>query len=109
MACNFECNSTWGTLQTTAIVLIDVVHTALDKIVLLCLCKLVYCIYYIACSQGGKSGAMQSCRPCRGSGVKVTMRQIGPGMVQQMQSVCSDCAGAGSKYFITHLDIILLE
>jgi len=45
--------------------------------------------------QGGKAGAMQSCRPCRGSGVKVTMRQIGPGMVQQMQSVCSDCAGAG--------------
>lgn len=44
---------------------------------------------------GGKQGAMQSCRTCRGSGVKVTMRQIGPGMVQQMQSVCSDCAGAG--------------
>jgi len=45
--------------------------------------------------QGGKPGAMQQCRSCRGSGMKVTMRQLGPGMVQQMQSVCSDCSGEG--------------
>jgi len=43
--------------------------------------------------QGGKPGAMQSCSSCRGTGVKITMRQLGPGMVQQMQSVCSDCSG----------------
>lgn len=45
--------------------------------------------------QGGKPGAMQPCRSCRGSGMKVTMRPLGPGMVQQVQSVCSDCSGEG--------------
>ena len=46
-------------------------------------------------SQGGKAGAMQSCRTCGGRGIKVTMRQLGPGMVQQMQSVCPECRGEG--------------
>lgn len=32
---------------------------------------------------------------CNGRGVKVTMRQLGPGMVQQMQSVCPECHGEG--------------
>jgi len=45
--------------------------------------------------QGGKPGAMQPCRTCRGSGVKVTMRPLGPGMVQQVQAVCPDCSGEG--------------
>ncbi|XP_077982570.1 dnaJ homolog subfamily A member 2-like [Glandiceps talaboti] len=44
---------------------------------------------------GGKQGALQSCRTCHGRGVKVTIRQLGPGMVQQMQSVCPDCGGEG--------------
>lgn len=29
--------------------------------------------------------------------MKVTIRQIGPGMVQQMQSVCPECRGNGAK------------
>ena len=45
--------------------------------------------------QGGKPGAMQSCRTCGGRGIKVTLRQLGPGMVQQMQSVCPECRGEG--------------
>ncbi|XP_070576010.1 dnaJ homolog subfamily A member 2-like [Ptychodera flava] len=45
--------------------------------------------------QGGKQGALQTCRVCHGRGVKVTIRQIGPGMVQQMQSVCPECHGEG--------------
>lgn len=45
--------------------------------------------------QGGKEGAMQPCVACRGRGVKVTMRQLAPGMVQQMQSHCTDCNGEG--------------
>ncbi|XP_035679341.1 dnaJ homolog subfamily A member 2-like [Branchiostoma floridae] len=45
--------------------------------------------------QGGRPGAVQPCRVCQGRGVKVTIRQLGPGMVQQMQSVCSDCNGEG--------------
>ena len=46
-------------------------------------------------SQGGKPGAVHPCKSCRGSGVKVVLRQLGPGMMQQMQSVCSDCHGDG--------------
>ena len=49
--------------------------------------------------QGGKPGAMQSCRTCGGRGIKVTLRQLGPGMVQQMQSVCPDCRGEGLGSF----------
>lgn len=45
--------------------------------------------------QGGKPGALQPCRSCRGRGVKVTYRQLGPGMIQQMQSDCPDCNGEG--------------
>ncbi|XP_004406369.1 PREDICTED: dnaJ homolog subfamily A member 2-like [Odobenus rosmarus divergens] len=49
-----------------------------------------------ACSgQGGKSGAVQKCSASRGRGVRIMIRQLAPGMVQQMQSVCSDCNGEG--------------
>lgn len=48
--------------------------------------------------RGGKDGATQRCRVCSGRGVKVTLRQLGPGMVQQMQSICSDCRGEGEAY-----------
>lgn len=44
---------------------------------------------------GGKEGATQVCASCRGRGIKVTIRQLGPGMVQQMQSVCPECRGEG--------------
>lgn len=47
-------------------------------------------------SQGGKSGAVQKCSACRGRGVRIMIRQLAPGMVQQMQSVCSDCNGEGA-------------
>ncbi|KAG9149114.1 hypothetical protein Leryth_010704 [Lithospermum erythrorhizon] len=45
--------------------------------------------------KGSKSGASSKCSGCRGSGMKVTTRQIGPGMIQQMQSVCNECRGSG--------------
>jgi len=39
--------------------------------------------------EGGKKGAEKACGDCNGRGVRVQLRQIGPGMVQQMQvSVC---------------------
>lgn len=45
---------------------------------------------------GTKSGVGPvRCNGCQGTGVKVSIRQIGPGMVQQMQSVCPDCRGQG--------------
>ena len=49
------------------------------------------CVY----SSGGKSGSVTTCKKCRGSGIHATFRQIGPGMVQQMQSQCDDCGGSG--------------
>ncbi|XP_042236166.1 dnaJ homolog subfamily A member 2-like [Homarus americanus] len=45
--------------------------------------------------EGGPAGALQPCRTCSGRGVKVTITQLGPGMVQQMQSRCQDCDGEG--------------
>lgn len=45
--------------------------------------------------KGGKDGAVQSCQGCHGNGIKVIVRQLGPGMIQQMQTVCPDCQGKG--------------
>lgn len=45
--------------------------------------------------RGGKSGAEKSCNECQGRGMRVQLRQIGPGMVQQIQSVCNNCKGSG--------------
>jgi len=39
--------------------------------------------------------AIQSCNTCRGQGMVIKTRQIGPGMMQQMQSVCPKCNGEG--------------
>jgi DnaJ family protein A protein 2 len=45
--------------------------------------------------KGSKSGASGHCGTCKGSGVRVVVRQIAPGMVQQMQTVCNECKGSG--------------
>ena len=47
---------------------------------------------------GGKEGSSVECRGCRGRGIKTTIRQIGPGMVQQMQGACTDCRGEGEPF-----------
>lgn len=44
---------------------------------------------------GGKAGAEKTCDTCHGRGVQIQLRQIGPGMVQQIQSACGACRGAG--------------
>uniref|UniRef100_A0A915J6Z5 Uncharacterized protein n=1 Tax=Romanomermis culicivorax TaxID=13658 RepID=A0A915J6Z5_ROMCU len=44
---------------------------------------------------GGKEGCVQKCANCKGTGVQVRIQQIGPGMIQQSQSVCHDCQGKG--------------
>lgn len=46
--------------------------------------------------KGGKDGAESTCRECRGQGVRMVIRQVGPGMIQQMQTTCSACRGSGS-------------
>ncbi len=46
---------------------------------------------------GGADGAKEvECRDCRGQGVKTMLRQLAPGMVQQMQAPCGACRGQGS-------------
>ena len=44
---------------------------------------------------GSKSGKSYKCSTCNGEGVKTIIRQIGPGMIQQMQTTCSTCNGKG--------------
>ncbi|CAM9112162.1 unnamed protein product [Pylaiella littoralis] len=44
---------------------------------------------------GGKPGSQKACEKCQGRGIQVQLRQIGPGMVQQLQSACSSCRGEG--------------
>jgi DnaJ family protein A protein 2 len=51
------------------------------------------------CGLCSATGALKTeqCSSCRGQGVKVMMRQIGPGMVQQSVVACSDCNGEGQR------------
>ncbi|XP_064091528.1 dnaJ homolog subfamily A member 1-like [Macrobrachium nipponense] len=46
--------------------------------------------------QGGKKPP-EKCPTCRGTGMQVRIQQLGPGMVSQMQSMCSDCRGQGER------------
>lgn len=52
---------------------------------------------FVTGTGGTKDGAVVKCNKCRGTGVYVQMRPIGPGMVQQIQSECHDCNGEGEK------------
>ncbi|CAA2943483.1 dnaJ homolog [Olea europaea subsp. europaea] len=45
--------------------------------------------------KGSKSGASMKCSGCQGTGMKVTVRQLGPGMLQQLQHPCNECKGTG--------------
>ncbi|KAL6225880.1 hypothetical protein ACLB2K_004729 [Fragaria x ananassa] len=51
----------------------------------------------IICSKckgkGSKSGASIKCPGCQGSGMKVSIRHLGPSMIQQMQHPCNECKG----------------
>jgi len=53
----------------------------------------------ILCSKckgtGSKSGASGKCLGCQGNGMKISMRRIGPGMIQQVQQACNECQGTG--------------
>ncbi|KAH8502033.1 hypothetical protein H0E87_016702 [Populus deltoides] len=45
--------------------------------------------------KGSKSGASSKCAGCQGSGMKVSIRHLGPSMIQQMQHPCNECKGTG--------------
>lgn len=40
-------------------------------------------------------GDVKTCDSCNGQGAKMEIRQLGPGMIQQMQRTCADCNGQG--------------
>lgn len=42
-------------------------------------------------------GESSECNRCGGQGAVMEMRQIGPGMIQQLQRACDECAGKGYK------------
>ncbi len=42
--------------------------------------------------------AVSDCTKCRGRGVVLRVHQVGPGMVQQVQTACPDCGGAGKTF-----------
>jgi hypothetical protein len=50
--------------------------------------------------KGGRSGASHTCRSCRGCGIKISYRQLGPGMSQQLQARCPDCRGEGEVFIL---------
>lgn len=43
-----------------------------------------------------KSGRKYTCETCRGQGVTVQLRPLGPGMMQQVQQACNRCKGSGT-------------
>ncbi|KAK2080159.1 hypothetical protein QBZ16_000012 [Prototheca wickerhamii] len=45
---------------------------------------------------GSKSGKRYECETCKGTGVEVRLRPLGPGMMQQIQQRCSACGGQGT-------------
>ena len=47
----------------------------------------------LAITRSVMKGEPKKCSTCKGQGAVVQMRQIGPGMVQQLQSRCPDCSG----------------
>jgi len=56
----------------------------------------------VICTKCEGSGAREGisagkCATCDGSGVKIIVKQFGPGMIQQMRTVCNDCGGKGES------------
>ncbi|KAH7819849.1 putative Hsp40 [Monocercomonoides exilis] len=43
-----------------------------------------------------KSGGSKTCSGCNGQGVRLVMRQLGPGFIQQSQETCPQCNGKGT-------------
>ncbi|XP_065828896.1 dnaJ homolog subfamily A member 1-like [Oscarella lobularis] len=47
---------------------------------------------------GGKEGTVRKCAGCGGLGVEHSLRQIAPGFVQRMETICSRCGGSGEVF-----------
>ena len=46
---------------------------------------------------GSSTGKTYICNNCNGKGIKINIIQLGPGMIQQMQSHCDKCKGSGES------------
>uniref|UniRef100_A0A1B6GI05 J domain-containing protein n=1 Tax=Cuerna arida TaxID=1464854 RepID=A0A1B6GI05_9HEMI len=78
------------TIHTLKVSLEDLYNGKLAK---LQLSKNVICT--LCNGKGSKSGVSHTCRGCQGNGYKVTIKRIGAGMTQHLQSRCGDCGGEG--------------
>lgn len=48
--------------------------------------------------RGGKAGAAKKCGTCNGTGTKVTIQQLGPGIARQIHARCPNCSGKGESF-----------
>ena len=46
---------------------------------------------------GGKKDAIETCNLCQGSGFQMHVQQLGPGMLHQVRTCCSQCKGQGKS------------
>jgi DnaJ homolog subfamily A member 2 len=71
-------------------------HLYNGKLMKLALTRNIICS---TCNGSGSktAGANTTCDSCDGNGIKLVTRQIGPGMIQQMQVRCSQCDGSGTS------------
>ncbi|KOC61879.1 DnaJ like protein subfamily A member 1 [Habropoda laboriosa] len=46
---------------------------------------------------GGKKGSVEQCATCHGTGMQVQIQQLGPGMLQHLQTMCTECKGQGER------------
>ncbi len=47
----------------------------------------------------------EKCKDCDGRGIKLVIKQLGPGMVQSMQQKCSPCHGRGTYFYDIYIYI----
>jgi DnaJ family protein A protein 1 len=47
--------------------------------------------------RGGKQGALEKCKTCKGTGHQVLINQFGGNMFQQIHTTCRECDGQGEK------------
>lgn len=57
----------------------------------------LFCFFFFFTGRGGKKGAVETCPHCRGTGMQVKIQQLGPGMIQQIQTYCNECRGQGER------------
>jgi DnaJ-class molecular chaperone len=74
------------------------VHLSLDEVYRGIKRSVVYQAIRSCKTCGGKGGSgIRICGACRGKGAYIQMRQLGPGMIQQVHTKCETCRGKGHQ------------